>query len=122
MAGVQAKQRSLHTQEVFAKQMRNNLNLMSLGSCMCAFAQVFADRLHFVLCCAMLRCVSLPFQSKRAQSPLVGSPNCWGWGAMHGPSDRAVCYEMIRVWRDVHRFDFGTDANVTVTPCDTAKK
>lgn len=41
---------------------------------------------------------------------------------MHGPSDRAVCYEMIRVWRDVHRFDFGTDANVTVTPCDTAKK
>lgn len=81
MAGVQAKQRSLHTQEVFAKQMRNNLNLMSLGSCMCAFAQVFADRLHFVLCCAMLRCVSLPFQSKRAQSPLVGSPQLLGLGS-----------------------------------------
>lgn len=81
MAGVQAKQRSLHTQEVFAKQMRNNLNLMSLESCMCTFAQVFADRLHFVLCCAMLRCVSLPFQSKRAQSPLVGSPQLLGLGS-----------------------------------------
>ena len=61
----------------FAKQMRNNLNLMSLGSCMCAFAQVFCWSLAF---CAMLRYVSLPFQSKRAQSPLVGSPQLLGLG------------------------------------------
>ena len=48
---------------------------------MFAFAQVFADRFHFVLCCTMLRYVALPFQSKRAESPLVGSPLLLGLGS-----------------------------------------